>query len=455
MSLRKIFVGFIALFMANSMVISIGFAQETNQNQKQSVQKNADSAEVSPEEILKIEETVEKELKELEKKQASNQKAEKKPQNQQADPQKNNQQQTDSQKNDQPKTESAKEAENQKAADSKTDAKEEKADVKEENIATVTAEGDFIVPTYMLPAKEDLETAPQNTADENKASEAPQNAPDAPQNAPVNKVLHQSTVKITQTELTPVAEQMAVERFLTGKTTKTMKAYKEALARQKAAQKAEQAQTKENGASENAVNENVANDSENKADAAQNDDVDALLADETSKEAKKPKKRLLLPLRPLPSKTPPAEDLSGTEPLFKVVSSTMADQVLKDAQDQTRSSLLMPQDIKVTFYPDSAEFSGQAVKWIKAFALQALNDPRRVVEIRLSQYSPTVQQKRLYVVQRLLMNSGLSAHQIVVDYVNRPADSLILRTVEKIEPVQKRKIEMKNGKVKENETIIW
>ena len=88
MSLRKIFVGFIALFMANSMVISIGFAQETNQNQKQSVQKNADSAEVSPEEILKIEETVEKELKELEKKQASNQKAEKKPQNQQADPQK-------------------------------------------------------------------------------------------------------------------------------------------------------------------------------------------------------------------------------------------------------------------------------------------------------------------------------------------------------------------------------
>ena len=61
MSLRKIFVGFIAFFMANSMVISIGFAQETNQNQKQSVQKNADSAEVSPEEILKIEETVEKE----------------------------------------------------------------------------------------------------------------------------------------------------------------------------------------------------------------------------------------------------------------------------------------------------------------------------------------------------------------------------------------------------------
>ncbi len=450
MSLRKIFVGLIALFMANSMVISIGFAQETNQNQKQSVKKNADSAEVSPEEILKIEETVEKELKELEKKQASNQKAEKKPQNQQADPQKNKQQQTDSQKNNQPKTESAQTKESQKTAASKVDAKEEKADVKEENIATVTAEGDFIVPTYMLPAKEDLETAPQNNPAENKASEAPQNAPDAAQNAPVNKVLHQSTVKITQTELTPVAEQMAVERFLTGKTTKTMKAYKEALARQKAAQKAEKAQTKENGASENA-----ANGSENKADATQNNDIDALLEDETSKEAKKPKKRLLLPLRPLPSKTPPAEDLSGTEPLFKVVSSTMADQVLKDAQDQTRSSLLMPQDIKVTFYPDSAEFSGQTVKWIKAFALQALNDPRRVVEIRLSQYNPIMQQKRLSVVQRLLMNSGLSAHQIVVDYVNRPADSLILRTVEKVETVQKRKIEMKNGKVKENETIIW
>ena len=430
MSLRKIFVGFIALFMANSMVISIGFAQETNQNQGQNVQKNADSAEVSPEEILKIEETVEKELKELEKKQASNQKAEKK----QTEPQKENNQEAASPKSDEVKTDSAKTEENQQTADSKVDAKEE-------NVATVTAEGDFVVPTYMLPAKEDLETAPQKNAAENKA--------------PDNKVVHQSTVKITQTELIPVAEQMEVERFFTGKTTKTMKAYKEALARQKAAQKA--AQKADNASKTAQASDKKAEEStEKSAENIDSADVEALIADESqSKKASTPKKRLLLPLRPLPSKTPPAEDLSGTEPLFKVVSSTMADQVLKDAQDKTQSSLLMPQDIKVTFYPDSAEFSGQTVKWIKAFALQALNDPRRVVEIRLSQYNPIMQQKRLSVVQRLLMNSGLSAHQIVVDYVNRPSDSLILRTVEKTESVQKRKIELKNGKVKENETINW
>ncbi len=436
MSLRKIFVGLTALLMVNSMVVSTGFAQETNQNQKQSVQKNTDSAQVSPDEILKIEKTVEKDLKELEKNQKADQKSPAKAENNQKPPQKDqkgNNNSAASSKNEQPKADSAKTEDNQKKADK----------AKEKSVPVVTAEGDFIVPTYMLPAKEDLETVSQNKNTENNAS-------GALAKSPVNKVLHQSTVKITQTELIPVAEQMEVERFFTGKTTKTMKAYKEALARQKAAQKANQSETKEGTADENAENGN-----ENQVNAAQNNDIDALLEGDTPKEAKKPKKRLLLPLRPLPSKTPPAEDLSGTEPLFKVVSSPMAEQVLKDAQDQTQSSLLMPQDIKVTFYPDSAEFSGQAIKWIKAFALRALNDPRRVVEIRLSRYNLMMQQKRLFVIQRLLMNSGLSAHQIVVDYVNRPSDSLILRTVEKLENVQKRKTEMKNGKVKENETINW
>lgn len=501
MRLQKIFVGLTALFMANSMVISTGFAQETNQNPQQFAKKNPDSSEISPEEILKIENTVEKELKELEKRNAALQKKKQAAQNQQADSQKNSVKEADSQNNN-----PAQQADSQSNPAPQTDSPHITAqiitnpapavvptvssfDVKEENMATLTAEGDFLVPTYMLPAKEDLETvaetAAQNNFADNQMSASSQNvsnegsavqnvvqnapnegpvlqnvlAPNviqgmqevsqnAPVNGPVNKILHESTVKVTQTELTPVAEQMEIERFLTGKTTKTMKAYKEALARREA----EEAETK---AKAKVVGENG---TENQTEANQTEttnNIDTLLKGKITKSTGKPKKRLLLPLRPLPAKTPLPEDLSGTAPLFKVVSSQVADQVLKDAQDQTQSSLLMPQDIKVTFYPESADFSGQSVKWIKAFALQALNDPRKVMEIRLSQYSPTVQQKRLYVIRRLLMNSGLSAHQIVVDYVDRPADSLILRTVEKIEPIQKRKIEMKNGKVKENETIIW
>ena len=160
-------------------------------------------------------------------------------------------------------------------------------------------------------------------------------------------------------------------------------------------------------------------------------------------------------MQSLPQKKTVKEDLSLPAPKYRVVSSVVADQVLADAQNNTKSSLLMPQDIKVTFYPNSAEFSGQTVKWIKVFSLQALNDPRYVVQVRLSTENPEVQQKRLYVIQRLFENSGLSTHQIVVDYVDRPADSLVLRLVEKPENARVEKVHLKNGKTKVKKTINW
>lgn len=157
----------------------------------------------------------------------------------------------------------------------------------------------------------------------------------------------------------------------------------------------------------------------------------------------------------MPKPTPKEEDLSGTEPLYTTYTSEMADKVLNGGVVGANESILMPQDIKVTFYPNSSEFSGQTIKWIKVFSMRARNDPRYTVEIRLSREQSAVQKKRLYVIERVLMNNGLSLHQIAVDYVDRPADSLILRMVKKEEDVQTRKTILKNGQVKENKTINW
>ncbi len=274
----------------------------------------------------------------------------------------------------------------------------------DENVATITAEGDFIVPTFMLPTVEQKAGQKTRTVMEKTETKTVRQLP---------------VVKITQTELIPVREQMAVERRLTGKTTKTSKMYQEALARSKGV----------TGASSGVKKE--------------------------VEEKQGKKKKLLLPLKPLPKPAPMSEEIAGTSPMYKMFTSEMADKVLNASQDSDEAPLLMPQDIKVTFHPNSAEFSGQMVKWIKVFSMRARNDPRYIVEIRLSTENAAIQQKRLMVIQQILKNNGLSQHQTAVDYVNRPENSLILRMVKKEENVETEKIQLKNGQIKERKTINW
>ncbi len=336
-------------------VITPSFADKIPVKAEKSEVVQSDSADVSPEEILKIDDEAEKELSAQSKKITS--------------------------------------------------------DRVEENVATITAEGDFIVPTFLLPSVEQNASATKTqTVLEEKE---------------VNTVRNLPVVKITQTELIPVREQMAVERRLTGKTTKTSKLYQEALARSKGV-------TAASSLKKNAQN---------------------VVSDEDDKVAKK--KKLLLPLKPLPKPVPMEEEIAGTAPLYKTFTSETADRVLNMSQDGDDAPLLMPMDIKVTFYPNSSEFSGQMVKWIKVFSLRARNDPRYIVDIRLSSKNQAIQQKRLMVIRQILKNNGLSQHQIVVDYVDRPENSLILRMVKKEENVETEKVQLQNGQIKERKTINW
>lgn len=319
-------------------------------------------------------------------------------------------------------------------------AKTNKSDSSDEAVATITAEGDFMVPTFLLPTPDTEKNQNPNTVNRVEATETH-----------TKTVRELPVVKITQTELIPVREQMAVERRLTGKTTKTTQMYKEALARSQGISTP--------GVQKNTtVQESDSKTADNKRAVDSQDGVlnNILSGDDGAKETSKvKKKKLLLPLKPLPAEAQPQEDLSGTEPLYTTYTSEMADKALSDAQNENSEPLIMPQDIKVTFYPNSAEFSGQTVKWIKVFSLQARRDPRYTIEIRLSRDNPLIQQKRLFVIQRILMNNGLSLHQIAIDYVNRPENSLILRMVRKEEDIQTRKVQLKNGQVKENKTINW
>ena len=138
-----------------------------------------------------------------------------------------------------------------------------------------------------------------------------------------------------------------------------------------------------------------------------------------------PKKKLLIPLAPVPK----VDEADSSLPIKEriIVPSEYADQVT--AALKAGQSIPFPHEIRITFYPQDSAFSGQTLKWVRAFALAALQDPRLIVEIRASCAEADLQDTRLKLVKGVLMGAGLSTHQIIVNYTNRPVDTMLLRAV--------------------------
>ena len=151
------------------------------------------------------------------------------------------------------------------------------------------------------------------------------------------------------------------------------------------------------------------------------------------KEAKKvaqpvPPKKLLIPLAPVPTVQPDEGEVLPVKERV-ITPSGYADKMVDSIKADEKLPFLMPHEIRITFYPDASTFSGQSLKWIKAFALAALKDPRLVVELRASCANADLQDARLTLVKGALQSAGLSTHQIVVNYTNRPVDTMLLRAV--------------------------
>lgn len=305
------------------------------------------------------------------------------------------------------------------------------ADEEGAETATITAEGDFLLPTYLVKTTENSDTKEETP----QIDESPLDESSVKESKPTSKKVVSITKKtkkdlpvvmIKQTELIPVNEQMEVERKLTGSTAQTQKIYNQAV---------KKADTNSSSYQSNALH--YPKKGKPTLTASTNDEISNILAGsdltspseiETGK-----KKPLLLPLKGVkkPTKKETTDEFIVSSPRLKTYSSAYADKVLEAAQTNQELPLIMPMDLKVSFYPNAADFSGQTIKWLKVFSHKALQDPRYVIEVRLSNENLLLQQKRLFVIQQILANSGLSSHQLVVDYVTRPRDSLVLRMVKK------------------------
>jgi hypothetical protein len=93
---------------------------------------------------------------------------------------------------------------------------------------------------------------------------------------------------------------------------------------------------------------------------------------------------------------------------------------------------LLPNEIKISFRPDNADISGQTLKWIRAFASQIVQDPTKYVEMRVSAYGLAgIQSRRVLLLKGTLLGSGLNPSQIRIVSTPRDSDSIVLRIMEK------------------------
>ena len=158
---------------------------------------------------------------------------------------------------------------------------------------------------------------------------------------------------------------------------------------------------------------------------------------------------LLTPLTPLPIIRTEAT-IPQKQRAFKQAG--FADQALAMATTPA-DGLGIPREIRITFYPSQSTFSAQALKWVKAFALHVVNDPRLWAEIRVSEQNWNTQKKRLSVLLQILKETGVSAHQIRVYKTARDQNSILMGYAYNPEYVM-----TGNGKFlgeREQKTIDW
>ena len=342
----------------------------------------------------------------------------------------------------------------------------------DEDVATITAEGDFLAPTFLLPVQEEPSLTSETTkvaqiADKNSETittttttitTTTTTSQDLPiYNVSQNKAVETSAPsKSDKPAKTPVSEttkntDSTIKTVVTSEKTILPKIVPADIKPVVAEPTLPTREARNIGSGY--ANRTIAPVPMDKTVKPAMPTIPTPKKVETVQKPAEETRPILIPLAELPKAAQKEPDIET--PTRKIIPSEYADRMLSAVSANTRPDFIMPQEIKVSFYKDATAFSGQTIKWIKAFSLTALNDPRLIVQVRLSNCSPDIQYKRLQIVKNTLIGNGLSPHQIQIVTTNRPADSLILRTIEKPELARQSIRKSGSGKRVEKRTTKW
>lgn len=133
-------------------------------------------------------------------------------------------------------------------------------------------------------------------------------------------------------------------------------------------------------------------------------------------------------LTPLPELPQPMVREDEEVPAYTpyIQQSTKADEVLQAMRSGTEIKGAIPREVRIRFYPNQASFSAHSLKWVKAFALKVLKDPRYRLDIRASSEDWPLQSKRVGLLIQIILEQGVSRHQIRVFKTEREVDTVLL-----------------------------
>lgn len=139
-----------------------------------------------------------------------------------------------------------------------------------------------------------------------------------------------------------------------------------------------------------------------------------------------PKKAVLTKLPDLPPPQITYEKYVDTTRVPVIHQPEYADQLLQSVQQGKTPYFSVPREVRIKFFPGQSALSAQALKWVKAFALKVRDDPRLVVEIRVSDDNWPLQSKRVGLLLHAVLEQGVSRHQIFIYRSARPTDTILL-----------------------------
>lgn len=161
-----------------------------------------------------------------------------------------------------------------------------------------------------------------------------------------------------------------------------------------------------------------------------------------------PKQAILTKLPDLPPPQLTVERYLDTTRTPVIQQPDYVDQMLEASEHGKPLYFSVPREVRLKFYPDQSNLSAQAVKWVKAFALKVRSDPSLVIEIRASEENWPLQSKRVGLMLQIILEQGVSRHQIVVYKSARSVDSVLLGYGQAVD--QEAKVNKKRQK-----TISW
>lgn len=115
----------------------------------------------------------------------------------------------------------------------------------------------------------------------------------------------------------------------------------------------------------------------------------------------------------------------------------------------------IPKEMKISFLPDSADLSSQAFKWIKAFSYNPQRTVGTAVEVRLSPNDLELQSRRFALIKGALLANGLAPRQIRFVFTDRDNDTVILRNIRLPEEQEFLYQTGKNGKISQQIIQKW